>query len=327
MNAIEKPRYSVEKEGKPILPRSVSSRHEIYLPKGSQLTGQREVFHIFSGIDIIFNECNTNVNDCCLETKGRLLEINYCLKGRQECRWLCDHYLYLGEGDLCITRMEHNSPSPYFPFGYYKGITIILDLDILQNHILPIISSSKIQPECFDGKFCPGHHFFAIGAHEQISHVFQELYYGPKENRLEYFQLKILEILLLLHELDPKKQHKISGLGKNQIEIVYQVQKRLLENLNENPTIEQLAKEFCLSPTSLKANFKQVYNTTIKDYLRKERMAKAAALLRTGSQTIAEIALSVGYTNQSKFSSAFKTLYGMPPVMYRKKNLHEFEHK
>ena len=87
--------------------------------------------------------------------------------------------------------------------------------------------------------------------------------------------------------------------------------------------IDQLAKEFCISPTSLKSNFKQVYSTTIKDYLRRERMERASALLLTTSSTVADIAASLGYTNQSKFSAAFKAVHGLTPVEYRRKCRHE----
>lgn len=49
------------------------------------------------------------------------------------------------------------------------------------------------------------------------------------------------------------------------------------------------------------------------------RMKKGAALLRDTRDSISDIAYSVGYESQSKFAIAFKELYDMSPLEYRKK--------
>ena len=49
-------------------------------------------------------------------------------------------------------------------------------------------------------------------------------------------------------------------------------------------------------------------------------MERASALLLTTGSTVADIAASLGYTNQSKFSAAFKAV--LTPVEYRRKCRH-----
>lgn len=44
----------------------------------------------------------------------------------------------------------------------------------------------------------------------------------------------------------------------------------------------------------------------------------AQYLLKSTNMSILDIALSVGYTNSSKFSSAFKNETSMTPMQYRK---------
>ncbi len=53
-------------------------------------------------------------------------------------------------------------------------------------------------------------------------------------------------------------------------------------------------------------------------YLKRRRMETAAFLLKTSKLSIAELALSVGYQNASKFSKAFYDIYGIAPRDYKK---------
>jgi AraC-like DNA-binding protein len=49
-------------------------------------------------------------------------------------------------------------------------------------------------------------------------------------------------------------------------------------------------------------------------------MENAAQLLRETRDSVAGIAATVGYENQSKFTAAFKETYGMLPTEYRKRH-------
>ena len=49
----------------------------------------------------------------------------------------------------------------------------------------------------------------------------------------------------------------------------------------------------------------------------------AERLLKENKLTIGEIALQIGYQNPNKFTSAFRTEYGMTPTEYRKKKTQE----
>jgi AraC-like DNA-binding protein len=57
------------------------------------------------------------------------------------------------------------------------------------------------------------------------------------------------------------------------------------------------------------------------DYVRKWRMQKASDLLRQGEDHLDEIAGRVGYESGAAFSKAFKREMGIPPGLYRKKQV------
>ena len=53
-------------------------------------------------------------------------------------------------------------------------------------------------------------------------------------------------------------------------------------------------------------------------YLTGWRLQLAARLLRTGSSSVGEVAVKVGYDSQAVFNRAFKRQFGVPPARFRK---------
>ena len=87
--------------------------------------------------------------------------------------------------------------------------------------------------------------------------------------------------------------------------------------MDQRFTIESLSKQYLINPTTLKTMFKSVYGTSIASHMKEHRMEKAAELLRETNLSIAEIAESVGYDSQSKFTASFKAYWGKLPKDYR----------
>ena len=59
---------------------------------------------------------------------------------------------------------------------------------------------------------------------------------------------------------------------------------------------------------------------TVNDYITEVRLGEAMRMLLAGGQTIGEIALATGFSDQSYFSKVFSAKYGMPPSEYRTKS-------
>ena len=78
-----------------------------------------------------------------------------------------------------------------------------------------------------------------------------------------------------------------------------------------------------MNTTTLKTIFKSVYGAPIATYMKEYRIRQAAQLLQDTTYSIAEIAERVGYENQSKFTSAFRSVLHLPPAAYRKLNAAE----
>ncbi|MGX5818442.1 helix-turn-helix domain-containing protein [Chitinophaga lutea] len=87
----------------------------------------------------------------------------------------------------------------------------------------------------------------------------------------------------------------------------------LLEQLDAPITIRDLARRVAMNECYLKKGFKAMYGTTIYDYFQKERMEKAKGLLYEKGLSVSEVAIMMGYSCISHFSTAFKKHTGLKP--------------
>lgn len=83
-------------------------------------------------------------------------------------------------------------------------------------------------------------------------------------------------------------------------------------------TIAEVAEAVGIHPIHLSRTFRRFFGCTAGEYLRKCRIEKAARLLRSGSKSIADVALRSGFSDQSHFSKAFRRRFGMTPVEFRR---------
>ena len=91
----------------------------------------------------------------------------------------------------------------------------------------------------------------------------------------------------------------------------------LHENYAENSGLTYLAKIAEVHPTHLARVFRQYHKCTAGDYIRKIRIEKAGQQLIYTNKPLVEIALEMGFSDQSHFTRSFKKLTGMTPTKYR----------
>nr|CRY94013.1 hypothetical protein [uncultured prokaryote] len=99
--------------------------------------------------------------------------------------------------------------------------------------------------------------------------------------------------------------------------------KRVMKVVNENYTdpdfnVEALSQKVGLSRAQLHRKMKDITGLTTSEFLRNIRMEQAARLLKEGKINVTQVAYSVGYNNQTHFSTVFKAHFGMSPTEYGK---------
>lgn len=119
---------------------------------------------------------------------------------------------------------------------------------------------------------------------------------------------------------------RFSSLRRDDIERLHHAKDILISNLENPPSLLDLAQQVGLSDRKLKQGFRQVFNTTVFGYLHDYRMEKARQLLQEDTMTIAEVSYTVGFANRGYFAEAFKRKFGVNPSAYlaqsRKKRLY-----
>ena len=92
----------------------------------------------------------------------------------------------------------------------------------------------------------------------------------------------------------------------------------LLNHLSRHVTLEELTEQFGVSGTSLKKHFREDHGMSLYAWFKSQRMQAAAKALRNSRDSILKIAGDYGYENASKFSAAFRDVFGVSPREYRK---------
>lgn len=84
-------------------------------------------------------------------------------------------------------------------------------------------------------------------------------------------------------------------------------------------TLSGIAKSLYVSPGYLSAVFKETVGESFINYLTGLRMKRAKQLLAGTELMIYEVAIMVGYENQTYFSTVFKKSAGISPKDYRER--------
>lgn len=176
-----------------------------------------------------------------------------------------------------------NAIKQYFNISY--------ELSFYEEHSLTKGSSSKAV--AYVGIICNGKTFWGVGIDPDIIRA-------------------SIEALIVA-------VNKIEELGSadactdaRMIEIMNYVQANYIDI-----TLDDLAENLFLSKPYLSKYIKEKSGMTFGDLVKKIRMKKAKALLKSSNMTVENIAMSVGYQNVEHFNRLFKKAYNMTPMQFR----------
>lgn len=281
--------------------------------------GLMTIYRVFDGVYLMYNDfhlahCYSRFTSC-----ANLLCIDHCREGRMEHRTEQDRHYYIEAGDMRVDRRVHHTGDVDFPLSHYHGITIGFFMEQAEKAIYEAMPTISVDIAFLAQKFCSGDRLYILRQNSAIEHIFSELYHVPSKIRMDYFKIKVMELLVFLGALElADYRDERPYFYSSQIEKIKSVHQLLTEELSLNYTTEELAKRFDISVGALKTGFKGVYGSPIYTYIRTYKMNIAASMLVTDrKKKIIDVAASVGYDNPSKFAAAFKELFGMSPAEYR----------
>lgn len=91
------------------------------------------------------------------------------------------------------------------------------------------------------------------------------------------------------------------------------------ENIQQNLTMEAIARQTNISPFYFQKGFSMLCGFTVTEYIRQRRLALAGSELASGNSKIIDIALKYGYDSPDSFAKAFSRFHGITPTAARRK--------
>jgi transcriptional regulator GlxA family with amidase domain len=100
-------------------------------------------------------------------------------------------------------------------------------------------------------------------------------------------------------------------------EAVKKVQEYIESRIEEKITVDELADNAAVGRRSLERRFKIATGNSVLAYIQRVKIEAAKRNLETGSKTINEVMLDVGYSDSKAFRTTFKKITGLTPIEYR----------
>jgi AraC family transcriptional regulator, transcriptional activator of the genes for pyochelin and ferripyochelin receptors len=185
-------------------------------------------------------------------------------------------------------------------------------LNQLPSELRQIVASDRVQTYYRSGVTTP-----------EMQMVLHQILHCPYQGLMKrlYLEGKALELMTL--QFNQFQNNNItaksrSPLHSDDIERIYQAKEILIRQLDNPPSLLELARQVSMNDHKLKQGFRQVFNTTVFGYLHNYRLEQARQLLETSEMGVVAIARQVGFADRSYFAAAFRKKFGVNPGVYQR---------
>ena len=255
------------------------------------------------------------------------VQFGFCLSGQNHTRYTAgtcfrDSEFINRPGTNSICCMSHASGcSRPLSEEVSNNVAIQIDRDILHSYLTT--ETDKIPAQCrrvLNGE-SPLCSLSMTGEMYRVAaEVFSATYKGAA--RQLFLEAKALELLSLqlahlTRETTAPQSRPLSTAEIDQIRAAGDI---LINEMQTPPTIALLARRVCTNEFKLKKGFKQVFNTTIFQFLQHHRMATARDMIENKGANVSQAADFVGYVNIGHFIACYKKAFGTTPGAHKQSN-------
>lgn len=134
-----------------------------------------------------------------------------------------------------------------------------------------------------------------------------------------FLEAKILKLIMLQLEQFQWTERKtdVRLIKEYDIEKIHHARIILESSISHSVSLIELAHMVGLNDFKLKRGFKEIYQSTVYNYLYELRMEEARKVLLGTDRSVNEIASNCGYEFVQSFIKAFKRKFGVSPEKYR----------
>lgn len=141
----------------------------------------------------------------------------------------------------------------------------------------------------------------------------EQFFNNTHEGGLKMMFYKSHMSALLSHYFGQLAKETSAKINTSQLEKLNIAQEILLSDLENPPSLTELAHKIGTNTNKLKKGFKAQFGVPVFKYLQNERLKKAYHLIKNEQKPIQEAAWAVGYDSLGSFSNAFEKKFGYRP--------------
>lgn len=148
-----------------------------------------------------------------------------------------------------------------------------------------------------------------------MKQALSDIFYNPLSGKCRnmLIEAKVMEVIALqLSQFAEDK--KPCPLTHADSDTFHALREFLNHNFTSDLSLKGLSRMFGLNEFKLKKGFRELFRTTIFDYIHDLKMAHAHHLLMDEKMYVNEVASKIGYKNPNHFSTAFKRKFGINPT-------------
>lgn len=152
-----------------------------------------------------------------------------------------------------------------------------------------------------------------------IGRLFEDFFRnGQVGGRLYFESLGILLAVEAFKQCFTDSAHKEGHTALLSSSPIKRALEFIRQNIDRDLSISQIAQVAGMSPYHFARCFKKATGSSPHRYLIHLRINQAMQLLKAPDRSIADVALSCGFSDQSHFTHTFKHVVGLTPVAYRR---------
>ena len=214
----------------------------------------------------------------------------------------------------CRGIAKYSTATPIRVVGIYMDRTLLNKIVTDQHHQIPagmrdIVNGANEK-----------HYYHASTTTPLVNMAIHQILNCPYQCPLKRLYLESKALELIAHNLaqfvSPESTLKNPPvLRPDDIERIHHAREIISRDLENPPTLFELARSVGLTHTKLNRGFREIYDTTVFGYLHKIRLEQAKLLLEEQRMNVTEVAFTVGYNSLPSFSTAFSKHFGLKPIM------------
>lgn len=140
-----------------------------------------------------------------------------------------------------------------------------------------------------------------------------------KEHEHLYMRGLLLQLLYYLYQEGAVRRSDMGSVRRReQVQTLKEILQYVEEHYREPLAQAEIAKEFYFTPQYFARYFKQCTGNTFTEHLTAYRISQARQELLHTDRRISDVARNNGFHDDRGFINAFKRIYGVTPLQYRK---------